>query len=121
VSRRIIIDLIIPIVERMMSGITGDADIRDPHLEKFLEDELRAMYGVAGGNNCELLRTVLEDERKRDPTKFNAVIKKLIQKYVKLRRAVKPDGEPVKSQFGEKREEIRAYVRKKKEREVAIV
>jgi hypothetical protein len=119
ISRRIIRDIIIPIVERMMSRDIGDADIRDPDLEKYLEDELRAMYGVAGGNNCELLRTVLEDARRRDSARFNETIKKLVQNYVRLRRVVHPL--KPKSQYGDKREEVREYVKKKKEREQAIV
>ena len=116
-SIKIIQRLVIPVVERM-TNIMGDTFIEDVELEKFLLNELCAMFGLAGGNNCEMLEAALEDARNRDPVKFNEMIRKLVEKYLKLRDSVRP----VKSDFGEKRPEIMHRMgRKKKEEAYAQV
>ena len=112
-SRKVIQDLIIPLVERIASKLTGGMDIRDPHLESYLEEQLKAIFGLAGSNSCPMLRTYLEDARRRDPQKFEDLIRRLVKDYFKLRTVVRPL-EPVVSPIGDKTEEVRAWVRKRR-------
>ena len=59
-------------------------DVRDEHLEEFLEEELRRRFGVIGANGCQHLREQLEEAERNDPYSFEIVIRELLRKYVKL-------------------------------------
>ena len=88
-SRRVIRDIVIPIVEKIMSQqrfSTGfrHTIIRDPNLEEFLEEEIRRYFGVIGANECQHLREQLEEAKKNDPYSFEYLLRQLLNKYVKL-------------------------------------
>jgi hypothetical protein len=87
-SRTVIHDIVIPVVQRIMEqgGIDGlrFAVIQDPVLEEFLEEAMRMHFGVIGANECQHLREQLEEALKNDPYAFEFLVKKLLEKYVKL-------------------------------------
>lgn len=88
-SRSVIRDIVIPLVSKMMvedgyfSGYRR-FDIRDEHLEEYLEEEMRRRFGVIGSNGCQHLREQLEEAKKNDPYSFEFLVRKLVEKYVKL-------------------------------------
>ena len=91
-SRRVIRDVVIPVVERIMlrpeycmrSRFDRRSIVRDPNLEEFLEEEMRGRFGVIGANGCQHLREQLEEAKRNDPYAFEFLIKELLNKYVKL-------------------------------------
>lgn len=88
-SRAVIRDIVIPIVEKIMReqrllSTFRSPLIRDPNLEEFLEEEMRRNFGVIGANECQHLREQLEMARKNDPYAFEFLIKELVKRYVKL-------------------------------------
>ena len=88
-SRRVIQDIVIPIVEKIMQqeryyGAYRRPVIRDSNLEEFLEEELRRYFGVIGASECQHLREQLEQAKKNDPYAFEFLIGQLLEKYVKL-------------------------------------
>lgn len=91
-SRRVIRDVVIPIVERIMSQqmyysrnrFYRRPIIQDPNLEEFLEEEMRRRFGVIGANGCQHLREQLEEAKRNDPYAFEFLIRELLKKYVKL-------------------------------------
>ena len=89
-SRTVIRDIVIPIVERIMWSSRyprrryGTPTVRDPHLEEFLEEMMRRHFGVIGANDCQHLKEQLEEAVRNDPYAFEHLIKKLLERYVKL-------------------------------------
>ena len=87
-SRTVIHDIVIPIVQRIMDreGIGGPRStvIQDPILEEFLEEAMRMHFGVIGANDCQHLREQLEEAIKNDPYAFKFLVNRLLEKYVKL-------------------------------------
>lgn len=88
-SRSVIRDIVVPIVSKIMveDGYFNGYrrfDIRDEHLEEFLEEEMRRRFGVIGSNGCQHLREQLEEARKNDPYSFEFLVRQLVQKYVRL-------------------------------------
>ncbi len=88
-SRRVISDIVIPIVSKIMheEGYFTHYrhfSIRDEHLEGFLEEEMRRRFGVIGANDCQHLREQLEEAKKNDPYSFDFLVRQLLEKYVKL-------------------------------------
>lgn len=88
-SRQVIRDIVIPIVQKIMHeqryyASFGHTTIEDPQLEEFLEEEMRRQFGVIGANECQHLREQLEDAKKNDPYAFEFLIRRLLNKYVKL-------------------------------------
>jgi len=88
-SREVIRDIVIPVVSKIMveEGYIHPYrpfDVRDEHLEEFLEEELRRRFGVIGSNGCQHLREQLEEAKKNDPYAFEFLIKQLVKKYVNL-------------------------------------
>jgi hypothetical protein len=88
-SRAVIRDIVIPIVERTMWHNSSYARrratlIQDPNLEMFMEEEMRRYFGVIGANECQHLREQLEEAYKNDPYAFEQLVKHLLRKFVKL-------------------------------------
>lgn len=88
-SDQVIRDIVIPIVTKIMhqDGYFtpyGRITVRDEELEKFLEEEMRRMFGVIGANGCQHLKEQLEMARKNDPYAFEYVLRQVLSKYVKL-------------------------------------
>lgn len=88
-SRMVIHDIVIPIVERIMQqhrlyGRLHRPIIHDPNLEEFLEEEMRRRFGVIGANDCQHLKEQLEEAKKNDPYAFKYLVERLLKKYVKL-------------------------------------
>jgi hypothetical protein len=87
-SRTIIHDVVIPIVQKIMAqeGIGGpwSTVVQDPNLEEFLEEAMRMYFGVIGANDCQHLREQLEQAMKNDPYAFEFLVKRLLEKYTKL-------------------------------------
>jgi len=87
-SRMVIRDIVIPIVEKIVQQGFYDGFqrrvIQDPDLEDFLEEEMRRRFGVIGANECQHLREQLEEARKNDPYAFEFLISQLLEKYVRL-------------------------------------
>jgi hypothetical protein len=93
-SDQVIRDIVIPIVTRIMreDGYFtpyGSYSVRDEQLEKFLEEEMRRMFGVIGADGCQHLKEQLEMARKNDPYSFEYVLRQALRKYVKLRAELK--------------------------------
>ena len=97
-SRSAIRAVVIPVVTKIMVEERHlnphlRYDVRDEHLEEFLEEELRRRFGVIGSNGCQHLRQQLEQAKKNDPYAFEFTVKQLLKKYVnlavKIRRAKK--------------------------------
>jgi len=89
VSRSVIHDIVVPIVSKIMveDGYFSPhrrLDIRDEHLEEFLEEAMRRRFGVIGSNGCQHLREQLEEAKKNDPYSFEFLVRQLLEKYVKL-------------------------------------
>ena len=94
VSRSVIHDIVIPIVSKIMReqgyiNPYGHSIIRDVHLEDFFEEEMRRHFGVIGSNGCQHLREQLEEGKKNDPYAFEHLIRRLLNKYVKLAAQIK--------------------------------
>jgi hypothetical protein len=90
----VIRDIVIPIVSKVMveEGYFDGYrrfDIRDEHLEEFLEEAMRRRFGVIGSNGCQHLREQLEEARKNDPYSFEFLVRQLVEKYVKLVTRIK--------------------------------
>lgn len=88
-SRMVIRDIVIPIVEKILQQERYHTAyrhpvVRDPNLEEFLEEELRRRFGVIGASECQHLREQLEQAKKNDPYAFEFLIGILLNKYVKL-------------------------------------
>jgi hypothetical protein len=88
-SRSIIRDIVVPIIAKIMSEDRQVPpyrvfDIRDEHLEEFLEEELRRRFGLIGANECQHLREQIEEAKKNDPYALEFLLKVLLEKYVKL-------------------------------------
>lgn len=88
-SRLVIRDVVLPIVQRIMwaSGpyrSIGHPIIQDHNLEEFLEEELRRYFGVIGANGCQHLREQLEEAKRNDPYAFEQLLRRLLTMYVKL-------------------------------------
>ncbi len=86
-SRTVIRDIVIPIVERAIGeqGFGGlGVSVQDPALEEFLEEAMRMHFGVIGANDCQHLREQLMEAIKNDPYAFEFLLKKLLEKYAKL-------------------------------------
>jgi len=88
-SRLVIRDVVIPIVERVMHEQYYYLAYRRPvvldsHLEEFLEEEMRRHFGVIGANECQHLREQLEEAMKNDPYAFEFLTSQLLKKYIKL-------------------------------------
>lgn len=93
-SRRVVRDVVIPIVSKIMreEGYFtryGRFSIRDRRLEDFLEEEMRRHFGVIGSNGCQHLREQLEEAKKNDPYSFQFLIKRLVNRYIKLSAKIK--------------------------------
>ncbi len=88
-SRTVIRDVVIPIVQRIMwenrhhHGF-GPPTVHDSRLEEFLEEEMRRHFGVMGADGCQHLREQLEEARKNDPYSFEQLVRKLLDQYVRL-------------------------------------
>jgi len=87
-SRMVIRDIVIPIVEKITQQGFHDGFqrriIQDPNLEDFLEEEMRRRFGVIGANECQHLREQLEEAKKNDPFAFEFLISQLLERYVRL-------------------------------------
>jgi hypothetical protein len=87
-SRQIIRDVVIPIVQRQMPSqeyhVGPGPIIQDPILEEFLEEEMRKHFGVIGANECQHLKEQLEEAKKNDPYAFEFLVRQLVRKYVRL-------------------------------------
>ena len=88
-SRSVIRDIVVPIVSKIMveDGYFSPhrrLEVRDEHLEEFLEEAMRRRFGVIGSNGCQHLREQLEEAKKNDPYSFEFLIRRLLEKYVKL-------------------------------------
>ncbi|MEM3731882.1 MAG: hypothetical protein QXE74_08985 [Candidatus Bathyarchaeia archaeon] len=101
-SRTVIVDVVIPIVSKIMAeeGYVNPfwpIEIRDEKFIEFLEEEMRRHFGVIGSNGCQHLKEQLEEAKKNDPFAFEYLVKQLLRKYVKLsvmlRKAKKTEGE----------------------------
>ena len=93
-SRSVIRDIVVPIVSKIMveDGYFDSyrrLDIRDEHLEEFLEEQMRRRFGVIGSNGCQHLREQLEEAKKNDPYSFEFLVRQLVEKYVKLATKIK--------------------------------
>ena len=97
-SRTVIRDIVIPIVEKIMLQNRHHTNfrpsmIRDLNLESFLEEEMRRYFGVIGANGCQHLREQLEEAYKNDPYAFEQFVEHLLKKYIqlslKIRSAIK--------------------------------
>ncbi len=88
-SRQIIRNIVIPVVERILvqnrhySGYRYSV-VRDPHLEGFLEEAMRRHFGVIGANGCQHLKEQLEEAMRNDPYAFELLVRRLLEKYSKL-------------------------------------
>ena len=94
VSRSVIHDIVIPVVSKILSeqGYIAPYErsiIRDVHLEEFFEEEMRRHFGVIGSNGCQHLREQLEEGKKNDPYAFEHLVRRLLNKYIKLAAQVK--------------------------------
>ena len=69
--------------ERYLTGY-GLPVIRDPVFEEFLEEEMRRHFGVIGADGCQHFREQIEEAKRNDPYAFEHLIKRLLEKYVKL-------------------------------------
>ena len=96
-SRKVIHDIIIPIVQRLLSmnklygeafseGI-HDVSIDDKNLEEFLEAQLIREFQVAGevGGRCAQLEFLIKEYMQRDPLGLEQLIERLLNLYIKLR------------------------------------
>lgn len=88
-SRLVIRDIVVPIVEKILQQERYYAShrhpiIRDANFEEFLEEEMRRHFGVIGASECQHLREQLEQAKKNDPYAFEFLIGELLKKYVKL-------------------------------------
>lgn len=87
-SRTVIRDIVIPVVQKIMAqegiGNSRFTVIQDSTLEEFLEEMMRMYFGVIGANDCQNLREQLEEAIRNDPYAFEFLIKRLLEKYVKL-------------------------------------
>ena len=93
-SRKVIEDIVIPIVSRLMSsyGIyPGETlDVHDKDLEEFLEQQLNEVFKPAGkAGECKELERIIKEARQRDQTQFDLLIERLVHKYVKLKTALR--------------------------------
>ncbi len=101
-SRAIIQDIVLPIVERIIGHTNYYAThrtplVRDPTLETFLEEEMRRYFGVIGANDCQHLKEQLEEAYKNDPYAFEQLIENLLRKFIKLSLKIRTARKPRKS------------------------
>lgn len=88
-SRLVIRDVVLPIVQKIMWESRPYHNIRYPiiqdhNLEEFLEEELRRYFGVIGANGCQHLKTQLEEAKRNDPYAFKQLLRRLLTTYIKL-------------------------------------
>jgi hypothetical protein len=120
-SRTVIIDIVIPIVEKIiwqqkLRTSYRRPIVRDPYFEEFIEEELRRRFGVIGANGCQHLKEKLEEAKKNDPYAFELLVQQLLEKYVKLatkirtaKKLKKFEGPP--DRFSELRRRYKPYSR----------
>jgi hypothetical protein len=86
----VIRSIVIPIIEKIVFQdrhyLTGGrrALIRDSRLEEFLEEEMRRYFGVIGANECQHLREQLEEAKRNDPYALEGLVRRLLERYLKL-------------------------------------
>lgn len=90
-SRKVIRDLIIPIVQKLMRSygyFSGAHQIvlKDQRLEEYLEEQLSLYYGIIGKyGECEFLEQLLKEARQINPLEFELLIEQLVNQYITLR------------------------------------
>jgi len=89
----VIHDLVLPIVIRelnlMGAGIPSYAVPHDEALEDFLDEQLSIILGVCGGvRHCEELEKAIKEAKQRDPEGFRQLIRKLLRKYINLKKVL---------------------------------
>lgn len=87
-SRVVIRDIVLPIVEKIMreqgySPRYGHVPVEDARFDEYLEKEMRRYFGVIGANECQHLREQLEEAKRNDPYAFEFLIKQLLGEYAK--------------------------------------
>ena len=107
-SRIVIHDIVMPIVQRILQQTYSfpgyrHTPIRDLHLEEFLEEELRRHFGVIGANDCQHLREQLSEAQRNDPYNFELLIKRLLNRYVQLQTKLRLAKKLPKPKHGEKK------------------
>lgn len=118
-SRIVIRDIVIPIVERILweqrhHTSFGHPIVQDQNFEEFIEEEMRRHFGVLGANDCQHLREQLEEAKKNDPYAFEYLLRQLVEKYVKLATKIRTakkleDGPP--DRFSEVRKKYKEMIR----------
>ena len=97
-SRKVIRDIVIPVVSKLMSsyGIYSGyhLDVHDEILEDYLEQELMIYFNPCGkAGDCEELERLLKEVMQLDETQFDLLIERLMLKYVKLKSVLKKKAE----------------------------
>ena len=92
-SRRVIHDLVLPIVlrrlDRMGAGISSYDIPHDEALEDFLDEQLSVLLGICGGaKHCEDLERAIKEAKERDPEGFEMLIHQLLEKYINLKTKI---------------------------------
>jgi len=90
-SRLVIHDIVIPVVEKIMvqDSFARSFVIQDSRLEEFLEEEMRRHFGVIGANECQHLKEQLEEAKKNDPFAFEFLLSQLLKKYVRIELSIR--------------------------------
>lgn len=93
-SRKIIIQDIIPIVVRLMNkqgaNLNSETHIRDENLIQFLEEQLLKNFAICGqANHCTELEQAIKEALERDQQAFQEYIKFLLNKYISLQLTVR--------------------------------
>ncbi|MCW4052338.1 MAG: hypothetical protein NWE78_03890 [Candidatus Bathyarchaeota archaeon] len=116
-SRTVIHDVVIPIVQRIIvenryhRGF-GASRVHDIRLEEFLEEEMRRHFGVMGANGCQHLREQLEEARKNDPYSFEQLVRRLLYQYVRLAAKIR-NAKKIKKNQKESSDQSKKRARKK--------
>ena len=92
-SRKVIQDIIMPIVQKLLADQYGgpfsdrDVNIQDKQLLEFLESQLTRMYSLAGeiGGRCSQLESILKELQKTNPDHLREIVERLLNLYIKLR------------------------------------
>lgn len=88
-SRMVIRNVIMPIVEKILFQDRRRVLIRDSTLEAFLEEEMRRYFGVIGANECQHLQEQLEEAKRNDPYALEGLVRQLLERYAKLSMKLK--------------------------------